>query len=261
MRKKNQPGCKCCVGGPYTVTFTVNGCGFLPLPGAAVTVKQGTTTVAGGTTNSSGQFVTSLAAGSYTWTVTKSRFNNATGSFTLTAAHAVTVNMVRTTGYACCGCPDPIATTLYLTTGLGTTTLTNIAGCDWTGTRTVAVSSWLTTLTNSCTPTLGVNNVTIQYLLRAPSTAGGQWILQAEAQAQVVSGILHWYADASYFYCILPPLTEPEALYTPGPATFVNMGGCGLPLALSGTIPSTDWTNGIGDSLPPLDSGTAATTE
>lgn len=130
---------------PASIVLTVYGCcpGGV-LPGATVSLSDGQS----GVTNTSG--VVSFwegAAGTYTYTVSKSRFATYTGSVTLsgcqTSSTAVTVTMTPASGYACGPLdpnndprPDPIPTTLHLTDSVyGACTLTyDPANSCWFGT-------------------------------------------------------------------------------------------------------------------------------
>lgn len=112
----------CCAGTTPTcnsVGVTIHGCNSLPLPGAEVQLKSGSTVVSSGTTNSSG--VVSLAystAGSYTvsatgpagvaWWSTTPATQNLTLSCTGTPG--TTLTLTPATGWLCrCShCVDPV---------------------------------------------------------------------------------------------------------------------------------------------------------
>lgn len=70
FRKKNQPGCACCSGPCTPTTFTVLKCCGTPSSGATVTIKNGSTVVGTGTTNSSGVVTIDLSAYSSVPTLT-----------------------------------------------------------------------------------------------------------------------------------------------------------------------------------------------
>ena len=74
--------------------------------------------------------------GVYSYSVSLTRYATATGTITIVCgSNTTTVNLVAATGYVCTQCcPDPIATTLHLTTSsIGSPTLTYIPGTGYTG--------------------------------------------------------------------------------------------------------------------------------
>jgi hypothetical protein len=141
--------CRSCCGGTCTLTVTIRGCNLLPLPGAAVEVRQFGTLVGSGTTNSGGVAVFSIPQFSVSAvTISKARFvTSASNPVTTTGATAsFTPNpMTAAAGYACQGstcasrvagprtCPDPLKTSLVLTLDSGTITLTG--GPNWNATE------------------------------------------------------------------------------------------------------------------------------
>lgn len=144
MRKRNQPGCACCAapGGCAKITFNVTGCGGLPLPDASVTLTLGGSTVASGTTDAAGVFATmELGSGTYSWSVSKTRFVTETGSVTITCPdddQVVDVALSAAEGYVCTclsdNCPDPLPTTLELADSyLGITVALVWDGFKWEG--------------------------------------------------------------------------------------------------------------------------------
>lgn len=90
------------VASTSTVTFNVTGCCSKLLPGATVTVGG-----ASYTTDSSGQVKLGITdAGTYAWSVSKSRFVTQTGSFTITACNgggiaAINRTLVPASGFHC----------------------------------------------------------------------------------------------------------------------------------------------------------------
>ncbi|MHB1559310.1 MAG: carboxypeptidase regulatory-like domain-containing protein [Isosphaeraceae bacterium] len=134
---------------PATIAFTVYGCCVSGvLAGATVTLSDGQS----GVTDSTGQvsFWEGLP-GTYTYSVTASRFATYTGSVTIVACSTTTANisvtMTPASGYACGPLdpnndprPEPISTTLYLTDsvyGACTLTFDTVNNC-WFGTITGA---------------------------------------------------------------------------------------------------------------------------
>ena len=109
------------------------GCNSIALPGATLAINGGNYT-----TDSSGNTpYIALPNGTYTWTLSKSRFVTQTGSGTIGSCFTSGVGGYYTLspapGYACSlDCVDPIATTLYFTCAAGSLTLT-YAGGTWTG--------------------------------------------------------------------------------------------------------------------------------
>ena len=97
--------------------ITVNDCVGVR-SGVAVTVTQGAYSWSA-TTNGSGiATFTGLPTGSATATATAPnvRFNNGTATRTLASgSQSNTIGLTAASGYVCCGCPDPLPTTLYLT--------------------------------------------------------------------------------------------------------------------------------------------------
>ena len=140
---------------PTTLIVEVNGCHGLPLPGATVTISKGSFT-ATETTDSSGNATFDLnddmdaGAGTYSVEISHPRF--------VTQNHSVVVvcgstgggvwdgavfgdpngdfTLTPSSGYhcGCTTCPLPYADTIYLSTWLGTCSLTWSAG-DWVGTQ------------------------------------------------------------------------------------------------------------------------------
>jgi hypothetical protein len=92
---------------------------------------------ASGTTDSAGWAYFGLPAGTYTWTVSQSRFTTQTGSITLSggvcgSSDLLNITLVPTSSYACLlghSCAKPLSTTLYVTDPvIGTITLTSTGG-------------------------------------------------------------------------------------------------------------------------------------
>jgi len=131
----------CCCNPPRDV-IVVYGCYNIPLAGCSVTLKDITTgtTVDSGTTDSSGKWDTTAAAGTYYIDFDKSpRFLTRTGeTVTLngTFHYYYMSGFVDTTNYNCFGkCADPVKNTLYYSdpTGPLTRTLTYNTTTTWVG--------------------------------------------------------------------------------------------------------------------------------
>ena len=138
----------CCGSGCSTGSHTINvkGCNSSNKSGASVSVTGPGGFSTSGTTDGSGNFTFSYVgypAGSYSYSVSATRYNTATGSVTLSCGGSGTTNLTLTaaSGYVCSACcNDPIATTLSFTTPYGTTiTLTYSAG-SWTGTSVESIT-------------------------------------------------------------------------------------------------------------------------
>ena len=121
--------------GSPSILFQIYGCCSQVLPGATVAIGG-----ANYTTNSSGQVRVGITdAGTYPWSISKSRFDTTTGSTTITACPGttdVTETLTPASGYECapsnCGgtviLADPIPDTLTLTDSVyGAVTLTYAA--------------------------------------------------------------------------------------------------------------------------------------
>lgn len=152
------PGCGCCCSG--TITFTVKSCGSSGpvIPGVTITVTSGATTVATGTTNSSGHYTTpSLPCGTYTWTASLTGWVSDTGSTTVVSG----TNTVTSTGIR----PSTIHITDANTTVALTWDATNhrYSGCY---TLTLSIITMVrdpTTGCYNCTP--GTGTVPVRYFL------------------------------------------------------------------------------------------------
>lgn len=113
--KRNGPGGCCCGGACGQICVTVLGCNGMALAGATVAVSLGGTLVGSGTTNGSGIFcVTILVAGTYTITVSKSRFTSSTTTIAAVCGispNTTSVMLAAAAGYICVPCcPDPLST-------------------------------------------------------------------------------------------------------------------------------------------------------
>lgn len=129
----------CPTGG--CVTFHVSGCGGVAVPGATVAVAGQT-----GTTDSTGNCCVPIAtAGTYSYTVSMTRYQDGTGSVTVSGSCAapptINVSLLPASGYYC-GCNSaatntylPFPATLHLTDSVyGAVTLTYSAFYGaWTG--------------------------------------------------------------------------------------------------------------------------------
>lgn len=179
------------------------------------------------------------ATGTYSYTVSKSRFDPIIGSVAVGTCSnkSVGVTLSKSDSYVCCNaCPDPIRDTLTGTFTGGTVTLNYDAGfAAWIGTATV--SNGTTFSCTSCSPslcTVGAGDVTITFTLTCPPTIGGSWDITMSAGGIVrnaalcppggVSGYLNTSCDG----CPLPTVS------TNGSGT----NPCGVPLALTYTINS-----------------------
>jgi hypothetical protein len=138
------------ITGNPSILFQINGCCALVLPGATVTIGGNNYT-----SDSAGQVKVGITdAGTYPWSVSKTRFVTQTGSVTIGACAAggatVTVNMAPTTGYECgpggssggtipLSLADPVPTTLFLTDSVwGSATLTySSITHNWSGSITI----------------------------------------------------------------------------------------------------------------------------
>jgi hypothetical protein len=109
-------GCVGCI-----VTFNVHGCAGLPLQGALVAISGGNS----GTTDSAGNVNLDVgAAGTYSVTVSKTRFTSQTVSRTVTCGGlAITVTLIPTSSYHCLtsSCADPLPNVLHYTVATGET--------------------------------------------------------------------------------------------------------------------------------------------
>jgi hypothetical protein len=142
--------------GTWTAKFAVTGCCGQPLPGATVTVGGDTYT-----TDSSGIAIIGITdAGTYPWSVGKSRFVTQTGSFTITLCQttgsSISLTLLPATGFHCAlgGSPlpllaDPVPDVLHLTDSVyGTCTMTYSAtpSPGWYGTISATVAGQCTCL-------------------------------------------------------------------------------------------------------------------
>lgn len=159
-----------------TWTITVLGCTGSGYAGVTVTVVHGGGTVSG-TTNGSGVVTfTGLSTGSATATATapSARFVNSSITRTLSAGvRSDSFSLSVASGYACCGCADPIATTLYGTDSNGTWTF-NWTGAGWITCYTATDSTTGADL--SCVPT----TVTYSRQYTITCAAGGTFTLTAK---------------------------------------------------------------------------------
>jgi len=258
--------CCCAPATCGTITVTVTGCGGLVLPGATVTLTLGGSPAGSGTTNGSGQVVfTSLVAGTYTVAASKTRFNTNSTTTTIncatTPSRSVSLNLSPATGYVCCtGCPDPYPSTLYLTSSLGSVTLTWAPGY-WTGTavRTIpdAALCHRDPFPIGCVDDgVGSADVTLTYEVTCPASVGGSFTIAVKGNLGGSGGLSYIASDSCNAVCG----TGRQAY-----ATTAGGSSCGLPLALSGSFPST-WSYVIGFTVfsmdePGPDSGTVTVSE
>jgi hypothetical protein len=240
-----------------------------------VTVTQGGTTVGSGTTTSYGCFVVNnLSPGSYTITVSKSRFTSQTRTITLCSGASQNFFLVAdTTTYVCCNsCADPIKKTLSCTDSNGTHTLTHDGSTGWRCEYSVSVDS-----TTTCPEPIGQHqagacdfcrdgytsgSVHVRLLLTCPPTPSGQWGIVASAYAVYgnpnTNCTIAAYVPIGCESCIEVGLT------CSGIGTPTSADTCGLPLALTWNLPSS-WDfeifPSVGQSLPGLATGTVTVTE
>lgn len=169
---------------PATVTFSVTGCCGAAVSGATITLSDGQSC----TTNSSGQCSFWIgAAGTYTYTVSKSRFVDATGSVTVAAScqgttTSVGVAMTAASGYACPpydpsghALADPIPTTLHLTDSA-------YGGCTLTWDPTPGNLWWHGQLTASFAAHCNcpAASFTIDYYLLSCTAGSGSYVLKLD---------------------------------------------------------------------------------
>lgn len=136
---KHQPGCCCGAPACGTLTVTVKGCLLAVEAGAKVTLKQGGTAVATGTTDGGGRVAFPVpAAGGYTVEVAAAHYTKAVSVSLGCSAQSLTV------APTCHECTVDWPATLTLTDSFGDLTLTREAGADgtytWKGCRTVVVT-------------------------------------------------------------------------------------------------------------------------
>ena len=150
-----------------TATFNVKGCLSGVLPGATVTIGGGSYL-----TNSSGVAgPIPVGNGTFPWTVSKSRFDTASGSLTITSCSNSTQNVTLTpsSGYVCACCVDPLPSTLFFTGPLGNVTLT-WDGTEYTGcgtfTGTLIDHTCFTTATAAVAYLVLFNCSQLQYLTK-----------------------------------------------------------------------------------------------
>ena len=234
------PGCGCCGppscgASPASLTVTVNTCG-IARSGVTVTATLSGATTQTGTTNGSGQVVLSLP-NSGTWTVTvtapSSRFNGSTNSIAVTCGGSFTLtsNLSIASGYVCCGCHDPIATTLYGTDSNGTWTFT------WTGT------AWNTcyTATDSSTGvnlSCGAATVTYSRQYTIFCSSGGRFRLDAYASSIPCAPGFTYYNTIGRCSSGVSQVSNGIGGWNTSPQVgFDVQTGC-LPLSLSFNIPN-----------------------
>jgi hypothetical protein len=125
FKNKRQGGtCSpCCNVATLTRTITIRGCNNMVLPGATVTLSQGSTQIDQQVTNTSGVAVLTVqATGSYTQVVTAPRFNTSTTSIFMGGATTVGLTLTVASGFICCdGCAEAQAPTRYISDGVGNT--------------------------------------------------------------------------------------------------------------------------------------------
>jgi hypothetical protein len=119
---------------PTAISFAIQGrcdfstSGISGVSGVLITLTQGATTVTG-TTGAGGTVTINVVnSGAWAWSATKTRWATQTGTTTAVCGStvgAIVVNLLPDTGYTCSTvCPEPIATTLFLTDSNGIHTLT-----------------------------------------------------------------------------------------------------------------------------------------
>lgn len=204
---------------PTTVVVHATGCCGAALPGASVTITQGGT-ISSGTTDSSGNVtLTAPCTGTYTVTVSKTRF--VTNSTTAGAnSCSVVVSLAPDTGYVCVGCADPIPTTLSGTSATGGAFTLTYDG----------VASWFGSLVYNSPPCLHFSTL----------CPGGNTTVTYRLDGDCVSGM----SLSSTFTEIGPP---PNAFTTcPGGSTTVQPDGsfsltvvCPPTFSVSGTSPGS----------------------
>jgi hypothetical protein len=121
------------------LTVQVDGCGAIQ-QGSTVSLT-GAGGTASATTDAAGKAFFNLPAGSYTWTVSQSRFTTQSSSITVTGVcntQTLAVTLIPTSSYACVtGCAVPVSTTIYVTDPVvGTVAMTSTGGGtgSWSGT-------------------------------------------------------------------------------------------------------------------------------
>lgn len=240
---------KCCGGG---VNLTLKGCGaptFLP-SGYVVTFKNHTGGATLGTLNVG-------AAGNVSGTIPLSGVTQV--DIVCARFATVTVNVVGggisggftlapATGYHCPGgtntCAIPAPDNLFLTTPVGTVTLTWGGGGEWSAHQNSAVLNPVCQNDGSC----AASTVDVLWELFGASNLPNQWTLR-----------LNWYSGVAGFNCgnntICPHWSTPY--FGAGGCAIVrvtvNCGGCVTPYTGSGTLPATtpQLTNCCGGLAPP----------
>ena len=242
--KAHGPGCPCCDCNS-TITATIRGCGSLVLAGVSVNL-----TGPGGydeteVTNSSGVATFAVTQnGTYSYTASKSRFVNATGTVTVSACNSpsFSATLSAASGYVCCSkCPDPIAETLYLTCDQGDVTL------EWDGTQWVgylAVDADVATCT-SCVPdalcATTAGQVDVTFIVSCPTTTGGNFGLYMDCDGiERSSGVCPPDGIAYYFDTTCTGCFNVNVF-----SVGLGTNTCGLPIGFSWTVANPpQWTLG-----------------
>jgi hypothetical protein len=246
-------GCSCC-GGSCSTTICVVACG-IGIPGSTVSVLSGGSTVATGTTGSTGCVsLTIPAAGAQSVTVTIPGFPANTSSQTLTCGGTTTINLGSPpTGGVCCGATTsspcncaPYPETIFITDDCGTTALTSTGGAEWVGCTSCGASGGATNTTTEgggqlCAEAGG--QVSIRYTVGcSPSSSSGD----CESGTSATT----WSVVRTWFVCIpsdtnCPPLYCQNPFSTDGNCTPIVSGDqepCGESFEDTGSFTATSCT-------------------
>jgi hypothetical protein len=210
----SSPGSSPCCGCP--VTFTVS-CLFAHVNGATVTIKSGSTTVASGTTNSSGQVTLQIpSGGSYTVITSGSSCSDTTQTMTLACGGSYPIQCCPT----CDNCNWPsLYDPLYITDSSQTVACPyGVHGAYWYGCYNLSVAS---RTTDAC----GCNNAS------APTSGCCSIYYQISCSGTTLTIYRSWQncvTHCSYCCDTLDGSCNPVAVSCPASLTCSTTGGSGI---------------------------------
>jgi hypothetical protein len=198
------PGCCPCIN----AHVIVKGCNGIVLPGATVEIytRPGHVLVASGTTDAAGRWDFTLAAGDYTVEISYTHFATTVYDFTYSGSGAIggsPFTLAPDADHVCCCGVLPLPKLLYLTTDIGTVTLTaaTVGGVtSWTGCQDVPVAAAATMTT------LSYDDSGVTRYVTAPCCAEDKTTC-VTFKLSCPTGVVGWKLSGTFccaWYCLTP---------------------------------------------------------